>query len=139
IEFEHAVLASEDSAKSSVFNALLADGYPLDEIERIASVCFDLGYVVEKNSKLEVSPGRLEIARRLLILDVAANNAYKITDLDKKSQKYLLVPGYGNNYGLLESELTSKACSICKQISITAPVFVTDIEWLLDEGVIKRR
>ncbi|WP_421299764.1 hypothetical protein [Aeromonas veronii] len=139
IEFEHAVLASEDGAKSSVFNALLADGYPLDEIERIASVCFDLGYVVEKNSKLEVSPARLEIARRLLILDVAANNAYKITDLDKKSQKYLLVPGYGNNYGLLESELTSKACSICKQISITAPVFVTDIEWLLDEGVIKRR
>jgi hypothetical protein len=87
----------------------------------------------------EISPNRLDIARRLLILDIAANHASKISDTQRNSQKYLLVPGYGANYGILESELTKLVCSECKQFSITAPIFANDIEWLLDEGVIKRR
>ncbi|MNG04321.1 hypothetical protein D3C84_874450 [compost metagenome] len=70
---------------------------------------------------------------------MASNNSSKISDEQKNSQKYLLVPGFGANQGLLESHLTSLVCSICKQINITAPIFSNDIEWLLDDGVFKRR
>ncbi|WP_038910332.1 hypothetical protein [Dickeya dadantii] len=139
IEFEHAIIMSDDASKESVFRALKEDGYPVEEINRIASVCNDLGYVLENGDRLEIAPSRIDIARRLLILDVTANNSYKINDVQRASLKYLLVPGYGANQAILESELSHLVCSICKQCLITAPVFADDIEWLLDEGVFKRR
>lgn len=139
VEFEHAILMSQDGSKESVTFALKEDGYPVEEINRIASVCNDHGYVLENGNRLEIVPSRIDIARRLLILDVAANNSYEITDVQRATLKYLLVPGYGANQAILESELSHLVCSICKQCLITAPVFSDDIEWLLDEGVFKRR
>lgn len=143
IELEHAIITSEQGLKESVFHSLELDGYPKEEIERITLVCIELGYIsesIDKNgTKLIISVERSEITRRLLILDIAANYASTISDEQRKSMKYLLVPGYGANYGIIESELTSLVCSICKQITISAPVFASDIEWLLDEGVFKRR
>lgn len=143
IELEHAIITSEQGLKESVFHSLELDGYPKEEIERITLVCIELGYIsesIDKNgTKLIISVERSEITRRLLILDIAANYASTISDEQRKSMKYLLVPGYGANYGILESELTNLVCSICKQITISAPVFASDIEWLLDEGVFKRR
>ena len=143
IELEHAIITSEQGLKDSVFHSLELDGYPKEEIERIISVSKELGYIsesVDKNGvKLIISTERSDITRRLLILDVAANHASTISDEQRKSMKFLLVPGYGANYGIIESELTNLVCSICKQIAISAPVFASDIEWLLDEGVFKRR
>lgn len=143
IELEHAIITSEQGLKESVFHSLELDGYPKEEIERITLVCIELGYIsesIDKNgTKLIISVERSEITRRLLILDIAANYASTISDEQRKSMKYLLVPGYGANYGILESELTNLVCSMCKQITISAPVFASDIEWLLDEGVFKRR
>lgn len=143
IELEHAIITSEQSLKESVFHSLELDGYPPEEIERIISVSIGLGYIseniIEDGIKLIISTERRDITRRLLILDVAANYASTISDEQRKSMKYLLVPGYGENYGIIESELTNLVCSICKQITISAPVFASDVEWLLDEGVFKRR
>ncbi len=139
IELEHSILVSDDGLKESVIHILKEDGYPMDEINRIISVCTDLGYVLKNGDKLEIALDRIDIARRLLILDVAANNSYEITDSQRSSLKYLLVPGYGANQAILESELSHLVCSLCKQFSITAPTFSNDIEWLLDEGVFKRR
>lgn len=143
IEFEHAIITSEKGLKESVFKNLELDGYPKEEIKRIELVCRELQYVGEyrdeHSTTLIVSPERKHIARRLLILDIAANYASTISDEQRNSMKYLLVPGYGANHGILESELTNLACSICKQFPISAPEFASDIEWLIDEGVFKRR
>lgn len=139
IEFEHAIITSETGRVDDVYNQLRLDGYPIEEIKRIASVCLASGYVEESAGKFSICEHRIDIARRLLILDVASNNSSKISDEQKNSQKYLLVPGFGANQGLLESHLTALVCSICKQINITAPIFSNDIEWLLDDGVFKRR
>ncbi|WP_201630016.1 hypothetical protein [Psychrobacter maritimus] len=143
IELEHAIITNEQGLKESVFHSLELDGYPKEEIERITLVCIELGYIsesIDKNgTKLIISMERSEITRRLLILDIAANYASTISNEQRKSMKYLLVPGYGANYGIMESELTNLVCSMCKQITISAPVFASDIEWLLDEGVFKRR
>lgn len=143
IELEHAIITSEQGLKESVFHSLDLDGYPKEEIERIILVCIELGYIsesIDKNgTKLIISRERSEITRRLLILDIAANYASTISDEQRRSMRYLLVPGYGANYGIIESELTNLVCSICKQITISAPEFASDIEWLIDEGVFKRR
>lgn len=138
IEYEHAILTSESKLKKEVYAMLFSDGYSNEEIERIHSVCLESGYILELNGILNVSTERIDIARRLLVLDIAANNASTITDEQRNSHKYLLVPGYGANYGILESNLTRLVCSICKQITITPHDFIADIEWLLDEGVLKR-
>lgn len=143
IELEHAIIVSEDGLKHSVFKSLLSDGYPIEEIERVAAICMRLGYIhiyaEAYNDKLTVSSKRKDIARRLLILDLAANNAAVISEEQRKSMKFLLVPGYGKNFGIQESTLTALVCSTCKQIKIDASTFINDIEWLLDEGVVKRR
>ena len=139
IEYEHAILTSATALRKDVHKVLLAEGYPREEINRIEAVCLESGYVQQKNKTLSISSDRLDIARRLLILDVAANNSTAISDQDRNSLKYLLVPGYGANHGILESELTRVTCSVCKQIKISATDFTEDIEWLLDEGVFKRR
>ncbi|MFQ2134388.1 hypothetical protein ACK34S_18035 [Aeromonas hydrophila] len=139
IEFKHAILMSDHGLKRNVFELLEADGYSVEEINRISSVCIENGYVIESGSKLEIAPDRLDIARRLLVLDIAANNSYRISDSQRNSCKYLLVPGYGANQAILESELSHLICTVCKQALISAPTFSDDIEWLLDEGVFKRR
>ncbi|MGY1511387.1 hypothetical protein ACW7GX_13350 [Aeromonas hydrophila] len=139
IEFKHAILMSDHGLKRNVFELLEADGYSVEEINRISSVCIENGYVIESGSKLEIAPDRLDIARRLLVLDIAANNSYRISDSQRNSCKYLLVPGYGANQAILESELSHLVCTVCKQTLISAPTFSDDIEWLLDEGVFKRR
>lgn len=139
IEIEHSILTSEDNSHCNIVNSLKNDGYSYDEIERAISICINYNYISIDNDKLKISESRKDIARRLLILDVAANHSYKVSDAQRNTQKYLLVPGYGSNYGILESELTGLACSACRQITITAPMFSNDIEWLLDQGVFKRR
>jgi hypothetical protein len=49
-----------------------------------------------------------------------------------------LVSGYGANMGIKESELAELACKLCTHIDIRPTEFIEDIEWLLDEGVLKR-
>jgi hypothetical protein len=139
IEFEHAILVSDTASTEAIFTALLDEGYPQEEIERAKSICISQQFVNEEEGKLSISESRIDIARRLLILDVAANHSYKLTEAQRISQKYILVPGFGENVGLLDSELTKLLDDICKQLKITTAEYSADIEWLLDEGVIKRR
>ncbi|AHK17748.1 hypothetical protein [Thalassolituus oleivorans] len=139
IEFEHAILTSNTALSVDVFGALESDGYPQEEIQRAVALCIEFGYVLEDNGKLTISSERIDIARRLLVLDIAANNASIISDKEKSSSKYLLVPGYGSNYGILDSHLSTLVCNECKQLVISVPEFSSDIEWLLDQGVFKRR
>lgn len=139
IELEHAVLTIENCTRKDVFNALLADGYPEEEIQRSQDVSVGLGYLSVEDEVVRIANDRLPIARRLLILDIAASNARKITDEERNTQKFLLIPGYGSNIGILESELSKAVCEKAKAIQITPFDFASDIEWLLDEGVMKRR
>ena len=138
VELEHAILTSENAHLSEICISLEKDGYPKDEISRIISVSIDMGHVKLSSDKLEISDDRVAIARRLLILDIAANHVSSITEDQRRSQKYLLIPGFGPNHGVLESALTEMVCENCKQIAISAPIFAGDIEWLLDEGVVRR-
>lgn len=82
--------------------------------------------------------GILTISRRLLLLDIIAINYRKITDDERRSLEYLLVPGYGGNMGMLEPELSKTVSDIMTYQPITLTQFTTDLERLLDEKVVKR-
>lgn len=139
IDLEHVLLTTASNDKNSVIKELAAQEYPESEIERVIKTCIEEGFVENTATNISINRNRVEIARRLLVLDVAVNNAKTISDSQRCSQKYLILPGYGRNYGILESELTEAFYQVCKQHLPSAPTFSKDIEWLLDEGVIKRR
>lgn len=138
IEIEHSILTSEDRRVDSFKVNLLKEGYSDEEIDRAVAVSLELGFVNIDNGFVSITVSRLDIARRLLILDIIAINAKKITDNERKTLKYLLVPGYGENMGVLESDLSKILCDILVYEEISITKFMTDIEWLLDEKVLRR-
>lgn len=139
IEIQHAVLISKSRTHKDLQNLLIKDNYSIQEIERAIQTNLELGLITKNESDEIVIPTEhICIARRLLILDIAANYSCSITQAEKSSQKYLLVPGNGANKGIKESKLAELAFDLCKDINITPTEFIEDIEWLLDEGVVKR-
>lgn len=140
IEFEHAILRSTEGTKSEVHEILKNEGYPQEEISRAESVFVEQGYIdFNQDEHYFLSSQRIPIARRLLILDIAAKHAIKISDDEKHTQKYILIPGYGANQAILESDLCRISCKTIKKISVSAIDFSEDIEWLLDEEIIRRK
>ena len=139
IELEHTVLTISNCTAESLRDVLMADGYPEEEICRAKNVSLDSGYLIIDGGVMRVSEDRLPIARRLLTLDIAAINAKKITEKEKDVKNILLVPGYGSEVGILESKLSKAVCQALRGIVLTPFDFTSDIEWLLEEGVMKRR
>lgn len=140
IEFEHAILMVENASKQEVHTFLQSEGYPDDEIKRAESVYIELGYIqINQDGQYFLSSQRIPIARRLMILDLAAQYSVQITDDERYTEKFLLIPGYGVNQAILESELCKRVCEAIKAINVSAVDFSEDIEWLLDERVIKRK
>lgn len=139
IEIQHAILTSSPLSNEDLITSLQNDGYSSIEIERAIKSSLENGLVTVNDKNVFAIPSQhIQVARRILILDVACNHSSKLSTQDKSSQKYLITPGYGANFGIKESELSSICCSICKALNITPTDFITDIEWLLDEGVLKR-
>lgn len=139
VEFEQCLLMSDNNNLAHIFEMLLADGYSENEIKRVAVTLQENGHITINHKEVTICENREAIARKLLILDLAVLNGVKINDSDRKSGKFLLVPGCGANYAILESELSKLVTDSLKYRVISALEFVTDIEWLLDEGVMKRR
>ena len=139
IEIQHAILVNHSNSYQDISNFLEKDGYSIGEIHRSIESNVKHGAIIKNElGSLSIPNKYIQIARRLLILDIAANYASILTLSEKSSQKYILVPGYGANMGIKESHLSDLCCDICKHINIKTSEFIEDIEWLLDEGVIKR-
>jgi len=139
IEIQHAILISESKSYKDIKASLINEEYSIIEIDRAIRTNLELGLITKNASdEITIPIEHICIARRLLILDIAVNHSYTITQTEKSSQKYLLVPGNGANKGIKESRLAELAFDLCKDINITPTEFIEDIEWLLDEGVIKR-
>ncbi len=139
VEFEQCLLMSEDNSLEHIVDMLLNDGYSEEEINRVKLFLQEHSHVVINDNKVTICENRESIARRLLTLDLAVLNGMKINDSERKTGKFLLVPGCGANFAILESELSKLVTNNLKYRVISAHEFVTDIEWLLDEGVMKRR
>lgn len=139
IEIQHAILVNHSNSYQDISNFLEQDGYSIGEVHRSIESNVKHGSIIKNELGCLSIPNKyMQIARRLLILDIAANYASILTLSEKSSQKYILVPGYGANMGIKESYLSDLCCDICKHINIKTSEFIEDIEWLLDEGVIKR-
>lgn len=139
IEIQHAILTNLSSSYESVINSLQNDGYSSIEIERAIKISLENGLITINDKNIFSIPSHhIPIARRLLILDIASNSSSRLTSTEKSSQKFILIPGFGADFGIRESLLSNLVCDICKNTNIQSTEFIEDIEWLLDEGVFKR-
>lgn len=138
IEVEHSILRSISGSRAQVETLLIAEGYPLDEVERAISRSLGLKYINENKTTLSISDERYEYARRLLLLDLIALNGSIIEPDEDAKGKYLMVPGYGAHYGVLQSDLGLVIDAHNLQHNYSLVDFEKDIEWLIDEGVVVR-
>ncbi|WP_155419365.1 hypothetical protein [Chromobacterium subtsugae] len=138
VEFEHAIMTTDTPSKDAICTTLRTDGYSKCEIERIEEFLLVNNYISISDGMYNIMDNRIATPRRLLIIDVAAKNGYHFDGKTNKNNNILLIPGYGKNFGILQSDLARKVCETVKSVSISPYDFECDIEWLLEDGVMKR-
>ncbi|HBC3867529.1 TPA: hypothetical protein KD877_003079 [Vibrio parahaemolyticus] len=138
VEFEHAIFETTLGVRDDVFANLIRDGYDLNEIERVEAEVLADSQITISNSQYNIEENRINYSRKLFLLDIAATKAEKITNEQRRSGRYILVPGFGSNYGILGSELAGLVCQKANYIEITPAQYEEDLEWLIDEKVIAR-
>ncbi|TOP16106.1 hypothetical protein CGH21_25100, partial [Vibrio parahaemolyticus] len=106
--------------------------------ERIEAEVLAARQITISNSQYRIEDSRINYSRKLFLLDIAATRAEKITNEQRRSGRYILVPGFGSNYGILGSELAGLVCQKANYIDITPAQYEEDLEWLLGEKVIAR-
>jgi len=139
VEFEHAIIETTSGNRREVLNILLSQGYSQDEISRVENDLIERNFISIDSQSYKISPLRIEYARKLFLLDIAGVEGYVITAHERKSGKFILLPGFGAGYGLLGSTLATLACEKAKFITITPTQYEEDLEWLIEEKVISRK
>ena len=139
VELEHAIISTQSRSKIDTYKHLISEGYSLEEIQRAEAISLQSGFIGLEGDQFFIAASRVNYSRKLFILDVAANNGTNISDTDRRSGRFILVPGFGANYGVLGSDLGRLVCEQARSIQISIFEYEQDIEWLLDEKVISRR
>lgn len=136
IEIEHAVIRTPNGSIERIQEILINEGYEDKEIKRCLTYCFEKGLLVKIDDTAKLTPTRLELSRRLFILDIVANNGSAITTKEDRKRS-ILISGYGSHFGLNKASLSDifEKQLLYKKPSISD--FQNDIEWLLDEGAIE--
>jgi hypothetical protein len=137
LEIEHAVLVTGGSP-SSVESYLRRDGYSPKEIDRSISANLSEGRLTGHNEgALSVSEHRRDLARRYVLLDLAACHGTEIKP-GKSLRGLALIPGYGPFYGLPPDELARiaiEAAPALKEDWSSPDVILADIRWLQEQGM----
>lgn len=138
LEVEHAVFRS-DGSSAAVRKVLDDEGYTDTEIKRSLGDCTTRGLVVDNGKgELTVSPARRDIARRYLLLDVAARLGKTPAAPGEKLTGCLLVPGYGPFHGIKLDELVTEAIQIAPKLKSDlsqSQIILADIRWLCEQGM----
>ena len=111
------------------------EGYHEKEISRSIDQSIKEGNIIESKNRISVSLPRMEIIRRYLLLNIAANYSAVLRS-DQLAGKVLL-PGYGPFFGISLNKLADAAieCStIFKSSYASSSSFLSDVNWLSEKG-----
>lgn len=138
LEVEHAIFRS-DGSRVAVRKVLKGEGYDNTEIDRSIQDCTTRGLVVAgRGGKVTVSAARRDVARRYLLLDVAARLGSAPATPAEKLTGCLLVPGYGPFHGIKLDQLVTEAIKVAPGLNpdlSQSKVMFTDIRWLCEQGL----
>lgn len=128
IELEHAILRTKNGLRSEVNQILLEEKYSYDEIDRCIDFCLHHDLVKLEIDRFVIHEHRLQIARRLFIIDLIALHGKSVEFVDR--QQAIVIPGYGSSHGILEKDLTSRITDSIKYLSIDISTYIEDRDWL---------
>jgi len=138
LEVEHAIFRS-DGSPTAVRKVLKDEGYTDAEIERSIADCSTRGLVTaDEKGKLTVSTARREVARRYLLLDVAARSGKSPATPDEKLTGCLLVSGYGPFHGIKLDQLVAEAIRVAPALKgdlDQSQIMLADIRWLCEQRI----
>lgn len=137
LEVEHAIFRSGGSP-ASVRKILKVEGYANSEVERSIADCTARGLVVVVRGKFAVTADRRDVARRYLLLDVAARLGSAPATPAEKLAGCLLVPGYGPFHGIKLDQLVTEAIRAAPALNADleqSKVMLADVRWLIEQGI----
>jgi hypothetical protein len=137
LEVEHAIFRSGGSP-AAVRKVLKMEGYSNSEVERSIADCTARGLVVVERGKLAVTAVRREVARRYLLLDVAARLGSAPATPSERLAGCLLVPGYGPFHGIKLDQLVIEAIHAAPALKDDleqSKVMLADVRWLIEQGI----
>lgn len=138
LELEHAILRSDGNSQATR-QILAEEGYSEGEIQRCHDDCIRRGLVaMSDDGKLNLTPERRDIARRYLLLDIAAKAGASPEAGTRKLTGSLMVPGYGPLHGIKLDALISEALRLAPILKLDwsdPETQMKDIVWLTEEGL----
>lgn len=133
LEIEHAVLL-KGKHLSGIYEHLLQN-YEQDEIRIAIDLAVEHQMLEMDGEDVIIAGERREVARRYLLLDGVA--VYGSSLEIEQVRGNLLIPGYGNNYGIKQNILIQRlrADTVSLQDEWDrSSIVLDDIQWLLDKG-----
>lgn len=138
LEIEHALIM-RDHNLSRAKEFLLDQGYEQCEIERSIEVATDSGILVRNDyGEVIMSPNRVELARRYLLLDIIAEIG-QVFNTPVDLVGVVLVPGFGPYFGTKLDDLGNHIQENLSHIWQGIGIFNTDLAWLSHERFIINR
>lgn len=137
IDVEQAILRS-DATDAGVKKVLRKDGYSINEINRALKVCKERNVLKQRKSNWSIAADRRALARRYLLLDIAACFGKPPAVEERKLVGALLVPGYGPFHGIKIDALAKQAIELaptCKKDWSSPEIILEDIRWLCEQGI----
>lgn len=131
LELEQILLRDDASAEEDLFALLNADGYSEEEIRRVLARSIQRQLLQMNEGRLEVSPHRIEFARRSLLLDLVAIRGERLASEVDVAGK-VLVSGYGPFYGISLADLSGAIPAFSVDSLFSRDVFSSDITWLCE-------
>lgn len=136
VDIEHTLIQSAGE-EAEVGAALVAQGYPKNEVRRAIDHAIRHSVILKDGSRLVMRDDRREIVRQLLLLDVLSIHGRDIQPGTANSAATILVPGYGAFYGLAMDEMVNIAVTNAGKLREDishSQTFAADIKKLSQQG-----
>lgn len=129
IEIEHAIFRSSNGKKDQVREILSADGYALEEIERVLKIATGRNLLHETSTHYKLIEDRETFAKRLFLLDLVVLIGQKLGNRDDIAG-FVLVPGFGDMYGAPVVTISAELDNHAPNTEYSRDDFADGLTWL---------
>ena len=130
LEIEHCILKGINT-NDSITEYLRTEGYTEEEIVRCINKCISDGKILVILDHLGIIDARYDLAVKYALLDcISIFGNIIVQDIENKGFYY--VPGFGNNWGIKQTELISKFKSEFPTVNADSEYIISQLQWLID-------
>lgn len=136
LDIEH-VLVQSSGDEVNIGEALVAQGYRVEEVRRAIKHATSNGLIIKNGNKLALNENRRDRVRQYLLLDIVSTYGRVVQPSASNSEANVMIPGYGPFYGLEMDSLVNMAVenagALREEIS-HSQTFAADIKVLSQSG-----